>query len=399
MERSKTLSLGILVAAEMAGMNLWFASAAILPDLARETGIGEAAQALLTAAVQAGFVAGALVIAVSGIADRFDPRMVVCIAALSAAASNLGLLVLAPAGWGAVLSRFLAGACLAGVYPVGMKIAVGWGVRDRGQIVGLLVGALAVGKSAPYLVAFLGGTDWRLVIAVTSLLAAAGGLAALASGLGPHHTRAPHFDPRAIVLAWTEPRIRRAYLGYFGHMWELYAMWAWVAAIAAAAFGHAMDAERAHHLGKLAAFLAVASGGFTCIAAGYAADRIGKAEVAVAAMAASGLAALALAASFGGPPWLTILLVIIWGMAVLPDSAQFSALVADASPPHLTGSLLTLQTSIGFGLTILTVQLTPLAAAALGWPLVLCIMAAGPFLAIPAMLPLMRKRRSAVPPP
>ena len=399
MNRAKIVSLGLLVVAELCGMNLWFASAAILPDLVRETGLSGNWQALLSSAVQAGFVAGALVISISGAADRFDPRKVLCACAILAGLCSSAMLVLPAASYAAVAFRFLTGACLAGVYPVGLKIAVGWGIRDRGLIVALLVGALTFGKSLPYLVAFLGGADWRLVIAVTSVLAGLGGVAALGSSLGPHHARAPRFNPRAIALAWTDPRIRWAYLGYFGHMWELYAMWAWVAALAGASYAMTLAAEEAHSLAKLSAFLAIALGGLTCVAAGAVADRIGKAEVAIAAMAASGATAIAIAASFGGPVWLTFALVVIWGMAVIPDSAQFSALVADASPPHLSGSLLTMQTAIGFGLTIFTVQITPLAADRLGWPVTLCIMAAGPFAGLVAMLPLRRKATAVIPPP
>ncbi len=397
MNQSKRVALALLVAAELAGMNLWFASAAVLPDLARETGIGDTVQALLTSAVQAGFVAGALFIAFIGIADRFDPRRVFCISAILAAFCNCALLVVPPGSVAGIASRFLIGVLLAGVYPVGMKIAVGWGVRDRGLIVALLVGALTFGKSLPYLMAFLGGADWRLVIVATSLLGALGGVAVLSSTLGPHHARAQAFDPRAIALAWREPRIRAAYFGYFGHMWELYAMWAWVAAAAAVSFAATMPEAEAHSLAKTAAFLAIGLGGASCIIAGAVADRIGKAEVAILAMAMSGTAALLTASTFGGPAWLTFMLVVIWGIAVIPDSAQFSALVADAAPPHLAGSLLTFQTAIGFGLTIFTVQLTPLAVSYFGWPLVISLLAIGPFAGIVAMLPLRRPGSSRAP--
>ncbi len=390
MDRSKRISLTLLVVAELSGMNLWFASAAILPELQDEFGLTGGAQALLTSSVQAGFVAGALFIAVTGIADRFDPRKVFCISAMIAAVFNCGLLIAAPDSLAAVASRFLTGALLAGVYPVGMKIAVGWGVRDRGLIVGLLVGALTMGKSVPFLIGFYGGANWRLVIVATSLLAAIGGLAALASSPGPHHAKAQAFNPRAIAIAWREPRILRAYLGYFGHMWELFAMWAWAATAASASYAFTMEQSAAHDLGKLTAFLAIAAGSISCIVAGAWADRIGKAEVAILAMAASGTAALLTAATFGGPVWLTFALVLIWGIAVIPDSAQFSALVADASPPHLAGSLMTFQTAIGFGLTIFTVQMTPIAAGYLGWPIVLALLAIGPFIGIAAMLPLRR---------
>ncbi|WP_022728721.1 MFS transporter [Fodinicurvata sediminis] len=385
---SKWLSLTVLVIAEAVGMNLWFTSAAVLPDMARETTLSADRQALLSSAVQAGFVLGALGLAITGLADRFDPRRVFCLSALAAAAINL-VLLLPPLGSDlAVAGRFLTGALLAGVYPVGMKLAVGWGLKDRGLLVGLLVGGLTLGKSLPYLSAYLGGADWRLAILTASLLAALGGLLVLAVGLGPHHATAPRFRPAAISLAWRDSRIRRAYIGYLGHMWELYALWAWVAAAAGASYMSRLDVVAAESLAKLTAFLAIALGGFACVLAGRLADRLGKAEVAMTALAVSAGAALLSALAFGGPIWLNFLLFLVWGLAVIPDSAQFSALVADFAPPHLAGSLLAFQTALGFGLTIVTVQVTPLLASAVGWPVTLALMALGPIIGLVAMRPL-----------
>lgn len=395
MNRSKPASLALLVAAEMAAMSLWFASAAVLPDMAREGALDPARQALLSSAVQAGFVVGALAVSISGIADRLDPRCVFAGSAILAAAAN-ALLLLAPVGGaGAIGLRFATGALLAGVYPVGMKIAVGWGNRDRGLLVGLLVGALTLGNGVPYLTAWLGGAAWRPTIMAISLLAAAGGLLVLAAGLGPFDARAQRFRPAAVRLAWTDRRIRHAYLGYFGHMWELFAMWAWIAAATTVSYAATMEPTDAESLGKLTAFVAIGLGAFACVVAGAAADRIGKAEVTIVAMAVSGIAAVTTALTFGGPAWLTFAVVVIWGIAVIPDSAQFSALVADASPPEMAGSLLTFQTALGFALTIVTVQATPVVANLIGWPLVLAGLAIGPAFGILAMLPLRRARTPA----
>ena len=215
---------------------------------------------------------------------------------------------------------------------------VGWGTRDRGFLVALLVGALTVGKSAPYLAAYLGGAEWRGAVIATSILAAVGGLLVLAISLGPHHARSFRFVPGAILLAWTDPRIRRAYLGYLGHMWELYAVWAWMAAAAGASYAATLSPTESESFGKLTAFLAIGLGGIACLPAGSIADRIGKAEVAIAAMAVSGTTALLTAWSFGGPVWLVFALMLVWGISVVPDSAQFSAIVSEASPPDLSGA-------------------------------------------------------------
>jgi MFS family permease len=387
---SKSASITLLVLAEIAGMSLWFASAAILPDMVRESGIDAVRQAMLSSGVQLGFVAGALAVAASGLADRFDPRRVFAICGVLAALCNAALLIAPIGGTIAILLRFLTGLLLAGVYPVGMKIAVGWGTKDRGLLVGLLVGALTIGSALPHLAAYLGGADWRGVIVATSVLALLGGLLVLLCGLGPHHARAPRFSTRAIALAWTNRRIRLTYLGYFGHMWELYAMWAWIGAAAAASYGALLGETEATRLAKLTAFLAIALGGLTCAPAGWVADRIGKAQVTIIAMALSGSAAIATALTFGGPIWLTFVLIILWGIFVIPDSAQFSALVADASPPDLAGSALTLQTALGFALTAVTVQATPLLANEFGWPAILAGLAIGPVVGIAAMMRLLK---------
>jgi MFS family permease len=270
-----------------------------------------------------------------------------------------------------------------------MKIAVGWGTRDRGLLVGLLVGAVTLGSASPHLVALLGGADWRATVATASALAASGAVLALGARLGPHHARAAGFDPAALRLAWTNRRVRLAYLGYFAHMWELYAFWAWIAVATTTAFAAPLGPD-APDAARLLTFSAIALGGLSCVPAGWLADRVGKARVAQAAMALSGLAGLAAALAFGGPVWLLAALVLLWGAAVIPDSAQFSALVADAAPPERAGSLMTLQTALGFLLTFFTVQAVPSVAAALGWPATLALMALGPAAGVEAMRRLIR---------
>jgi len=384
--RDKTISIALLVTGEIAAMSLWFVSSAILPDMMREVPIPPFRQAMLSSSVQAGFVAGALISAIAGFADRFDPRRVFVLSAGTAALANLALLVLPIGGMAAIAMRFVTGAMLAGVYPVGMKIAVGWGIKDRGLLVGLLVGSLTLGSAAPHLAVMIGGAEWRYAVIITSVAAVFGGLLALGARLGPHHALATNFDPKAIKLAWTNKRIRLAYAGYLGHMWELFAMWTWIGVATAASYGVTMGRESSLSLATLTAFLAIGLGGIACIFAGYFADRIGKAEVTIVAMFVSGTAAIATALTFGGPAPVTFVIVMIWGIAVIPDSAQFSALVADAAPPDQTGSLMTLQTALGFTLTIATVQATPYLAARFGWPLILSGLAIGPALGVIAMV-------------
>ncbi len=379
----KARSLALLCIAQVLVMSLWFVSAAVLPEMRAEAALGPGRAAALSSAVQLGFVLGALGLAAHGTADRFDPRRVMALAALIAAGANAAMLAAPVGGDVQIALRAVTGAALAGVYPVGMKIAVGWGARDRGLLVGLLVGALTLGSAAPHVIALGGGAEWRLTVAAVSLLALAGAGCALGTGLGPGHARAAAFDPGALRLAWTDRRIRLAYFGYLGHMWELYAFWAWIAAASVVAFEPVLDDPAAG--ARLLAFGAIALGGLACVPAGLAADRIGKARVAQAAMALSAAAGFAAAAAFHGPVWLFAGLVLVWGIAVIPDSAQFSALVADAAPAARAGSLMSLQTALGFLLTVFTVQAVPLLAAAFGWPATLALMALGPLAGVEAM--------------
>lgn len=386
----KPMSVACIVIAVIAGMSLWFVSAAVLPQLIKEAPLTVVQQALLASSVQGGFVLGALAFAVTGLPDRFDPRRVLFACALSAAMLNL-VLAVAPAGSALVIgTRAAIGFLLAGVYPVGMKLAVGWGVKDRGFLVGLLVGAVTIGSASPHLMAWFGPTAWREVVLTSSMVAAAGAVCVLFAGLGPHHAQAPRFNAGAIYTAWSDRRIRLAYAGYLGHMWELYVMWAWIAAAVASSYAVVMAEEDAVSFSRLTAFIAISAGGVFSIAAGLYADRFGKARTTIIAMSVSGAAAIATAVSLGGPLWLTFVLVVIWGASVVPDSAQFSALVADFAPPEQAGSLMTLQTALGFALTFVTVQLAPMLADMHGWAVVLAATALGPAAGVVAMTRLRR---------
>lgn len=392
----KRASLTVLLLTQVTVLSLWFSSAAVLPEMGREAGLSPGRLAWLSTAVQLGFGGGALVYAALGLADRFDPRRVFVASALAGAAANLALLAVPIGGWEAVALRALTGAMMAGVYPVGMKIAAGWGRADRALLISLLVGALTVGSASPHLMAFLGGADWRATIWASTLAAAAGGVAILAVGLGPHHARAPTLDVSAIRMVWTDRPIRLAVLGYLGHMWELYAFWAWVSVVAAGSYALG-GAESARELGKLTAFAAITLGGLACIPAGWLAVRFGSARVAMLCLWLSGGAAVVSALLYGGPVWPMMAVLVLWGVAIIPDSALYSTLVADAAPPERAGSLMTLQTALGFLLTAFTVQVAPAVAAAVGWPGVLAAMAFGPALGVRAMRALVRLRAAGPP--
>lgn len=372
-----TASVTRLAMAQVLVLSLWFSVTAILPDLAAAHALTLSDLAHLPSMTQLGFVGGALALALSGLADRVDPRRLFVGASLVAALSNLTLLVVAPDSVAAGLSRVLVGAALAGVYPVGLKLAVGWTVRRRGLVVSLLVGALTLGSSTPHLVALLGGADAAVCLIVTSLLAGLGALLVAGIPLGPFHAKSPRVEPQDLALALRTPAIRRAYLGYLGHMWELYAFWAWLAVAARAA---AIEAHVSHPavFGSALAFATIALGGLACIPGGQLADRYGKDVVARAALVGSFLFGLVTVLSFSWGLVPFAFAVLLWGITIIPDSPQFSAMVADAAPPEKAGSLMALQTALGFTLSAVSVQLTPWLAEEAGWPVAFAVLLLGP---------------------
>jgi len=224
----------------------------------------------------------------------------------------------------------------------------------------------------------MGEAEWRATIKIVSSFTLLSALIILLAKLGPYHAKSPAFEMSSITQAWTNKKVRYAYLGYFGHMWELYAMWAWIGVATYASYAATMAEADAVSFSKITAFLAIGLGGVACFLGGYWADKIGKAQITIIAMTFSFLGAILTALTFGGAPWVTFIAVVIWGIAIIPDSPQFSALVADGSPPEIAGSLMTFQTAIGFALTIFTVQITPYVAAWTSWPTVIMIMAIGP---------------------
>jgi len=385
--------LAVLVVAQLCGMAPWFSASAVAPALTAAWRLRPGGAAWLTISVQLGFVAGALVSAALTLSDRWSARRLAAAASLGAAVATLAVAFSRGPAVG-IAARVATGAALAGVYPPGMKIAAGWFRDGRGWAIGMLVGALTVGSAAPHLMRWLVPAEaWRLVLvaaAVSALLGAA--LMLRVPSDGPYAAPSPPFSWTAAPRILRDRAVLLANAGYLGHMWELYAMWTWTASfVAASETVRRGAAEDVRGVAALITFCVVGIGAMGCWLGGRYADRLGRTTVTSAAMAASGACALAVGVAYGRPLWVLVPLLVVWGVAVIADSAQFSAAVSELAPAAYVGTALTLQTSLGFLLTVATIYLVPQAARVLGWRWSMSILAVGPALGVWAMQALKRR--------
>lgn len=376
--------LPAIVVGQLLATSVWFAVNAVIVTLQPAWGVA-GGEGVVTTAVQLGFISGTLGFAVLGLADRFHPSRLFLTCALVAAGANALVIAVADSFAAVLVLRFLVGFFLAGVYPVGMKIAAGWYRGGLGRALGFLVGALVLGTASPHLVQAIGAEwPWQTVLLTTSAAASAGGLLVALVPEGPHLTRGGAVRFRGVLAAFRRPGFRAAALGYFGHMWELYAFWAFVPVwlLAWGMQGPALSA---------ASFAVIAVGALGCVGGGYVAARHGSGRVALLQLLISGLCCLASPLLYHAPQPLLLGFLLVWGLTVVGDSPQFSTLNARNAPQELVGSALTLVNSIGFGITVFSLSLLEWLQHVVAPQWLLLPLALGPLLGLFFGRPLLRE--------
>ncbi len=383
----------VIVIAQLFGTSLWFSANSAADDLIRTWGIAPAEIGTLTNAVQFGFILGTLSFAVSGLADRYAASRIFALCALLGALFNAAFALFASDMASGIPLRFAVGLCLAGVYPLGMKLVVGWVPERAGAALAQLVGMLTLGTALPHGIRLAGaGWSWQATILVSSALALIAAAMILHLGDGPHLKRrhdAPPLRLGRVFYSFSVREFRASALGYFGHQWEIYAFWTLVPALLLLS---GLAAAGSATLSGLS-FAIIGIGALGCVLGGWWSQCIGSARVAATALALSALCCALFPFSEAWPAWTKISLLLLWGASVVADSPHFSALSARACPPEIVGSALAIQNSIGFAITMISIHL---GTAWIGdWGSnIAWLLLPGPLLGLLGLYPLWRRANS-----
>jgi len=383
--------LPVIVFSQFAGTSLWFAGNAIIGDLQTAMNVGLEDIGIVTSAIQLGFIFGTLVFALLSISDRYSPRKLFFLCSVLGSVSNLLIYFIAYDIFSLLVLRFITGFLLTGIYPIGMKIAAGWYKEKLGNAIGLLVGALAVGTAFPHLIKSFGGSlPWEQVIFAISAFSLVGGIAMyLLVKDGPYISSGTKFNPKAIITLFKYKELRSSALGYFGHMWELYTYYALIPLILIYYLKLSSDKLNI----SLWSFIIIASGSIGCIVGGMISKKIGSAKVAFIQLGLSGFCCLISPLMFNTSAPVFLIFLIFWGIVVIGDSPQYSAIIALSAPKELVGSGLTLVNSIGFAITILSLWFVYQFLNMIDISYVLMILAIGPALGLISMRSLIFKSK------
>ncbi|KIQ08067.1 MFS transporter [Rhodococcus sp. MEB064] len=392
---SPAAALTLIAASTFLSMSVWFSASFVLPQLTSEWHLSTTGASLLTIAVQAGFVIGALTSAATGLSDAVPAKYLIAIGAVGAAASNVALLGVDSAA-GAFPLRLSTGVFLACVYPPALKEISTWFRRGRGKALGIMIGALTLGSALPHLVNSVGDLAWQTVIITTSVMTMVGAfIILLVRSSGPYPFPRRQFDAAGAIRSLKNRDVVLANIGYMGHMWELYAMWAFIGTFLATATSLSTRPD-ADSVASAWAFVCIGAGALGCLAGGVLSDRFGRAQSALLCLVCSGVAAVAVGLSGALPLPAVLGLCAFWGFWVIADSAQFSALVTERADPVYVGGAVSVQLALGYFTTTVTLWTVPIVVRHISWSAALLVLALGPLLGSAAMMALIRRDRGRV---
>lgn len=393
--KTHTNKLLLISLAMLGAMTTWFSMTAVLPTLIELWDLSSSEVSYITIMVNFGFIVGSLVSAFMNLPDRVQPHILCFWSAMLAGISTILIALLADSLFVALIFRLFTGVALSGVYGPGLKLVSTWFQLRRGMAMGVVVGALTIGSAGPHLFKGFGITSWELVLMITGVCSILSGIFMLFVKVGPYPLPVGAFDPNAIPRAFKNQKVRLANFGYFGHMWELLAMWSWFGLFVAESFrtsGMNIPSSAA----ALVTFIVIGSGLFGAWFGGVFADRIGREQVTLWSLGVSGTIALFIGFFFGSSPWIVAIFGVIWGVSIIADSAQFSALLTEHTDQRYVGSTLTIQLAIGYVLTIIVIFLVPFVESIVGWKYTFLILLPGPILGFISMFRLHRLKKKEV---